>query len=95
MSDERTKEEVYDAEINPLMAQIIEICKQRQIPMLASFSLDREEGLKCTTALLDEQWEVPEELFEACKVIYTGGRPLMKLTTKNDKGETTAIEVIA
>ena len=60
MPNERTKEEVYDAEISPLMVQIIQLCKDHDIPMAAQFQLDdvrpvpddAEEGpLVCTTAL--------------------------------------------
>lgn len=55
------KEAVYDAEIYPLMSQIISICQREQMPMVASFHLrdaaeddDGEEDsgdLLCTSAL--------------------------------------------
>ena len=35
-----TKEEIYDEQINPLMAQIINICKVNKIAMIADFALD-------------------------------------------------------
>lgn len=35
-------ESVYDEQIQPLMAEIIEICKQHEIPMLATFQLNNE-----------------------------------------------------
>lgn len=35
---EYDKEEIYDAQIAPLMEQIIAICSEHQIPMLASFA---------------------------------------------------------
>lgn len=40
------KEAVYDAEISPLMAQIVAICKAHKINMAATFALDPadEEG---------------------------------------------------
>jgi hypothetical protein len=52
-----TKEEVYDAEIAPLMSRIIAVCVRHRIAMLADFALgdDPPHGeLKCTTALLSE-----------------------------------------
>ena len=39
-----TKEEVYDSQISPLMAQIISICKEHKIAMLADFTLDEDLG---------------------------------------------------
>lgn len=46
-------EEVYDNEIAPLMAKIIEIAKRENIPMLVSFGMKMEDGTAgcCTTAL--------------------------------------------
>lgn len=52
------REAIYDATISPLMSQIIALCKQHDIPMVASFDLDDDRddrdrmGLKCTTAIL-------------------------------------------
>ena len=38
MSDEtKTKEEIYDEQINPLMAQILTICKEHKIPFACAF----------------------------------------------------------
>lgn len=51
------REAVYDEHINPLMAQIINICKANGIPFVASFELetDEEEGpLLCSSALVPE-----------------------------------------
>lgn len=50
----RTKEQVYDEEISPLMARIIEIAKEHKIAMLASFHVpsDYNEDLQCSTVLL-------------------------------------------
>lgn len=50
------KEAVYDAEISPLMAQIIAICQRAGISMLASFAIPTADNpdLQCTTLLPDE-----------------------------------------
>jgi hypothetical protein len=51
------RETVYDAEIFPLMARVIEIAKRAGIPMVAQFQLDDHkpgDPIYCTTALTDE-----------------------------------------
>lgn len=50
------KEQVYDQQIAPLMTQIIDICQQRGISMVATFALPipGNDDLACTTALQDE-----------------------------------------
>lgn len=45
-------EAVYDLEISPLMAQIIQICKRVGMPVLASFQYAPEDF--CTTAVLPQ-----------------------------------------
>lgn len=60
--DEWDLEAVYDEQINPLMAQIIAICKANKMPMVATFAYanaeetaDHEEKhYFCTTVL---QWD--------------------------------------
>ena len=60
-------EKVYDEEIFPLMAKIIEVCKRAQMPMLASFcyakgqQADDPDGVDyCTTAIRRDGWTTPE-----------------------------------
>jgi hypothetical protein len=46
------KEQIYDEQINPLMAQIIKICDENNIPLVFSAQLttDEEDGaMFCTT----------------------------------------------
>ena len=87
------KEQVYDAQINPLMTQIIAICREHKIAMLCSFSLDLEEGLKCTTALLHDDFEPPDELREATNLVYKPKMPPLLVTVEHKDGskEITAI----
>lgn len=55
-------EAIYDEQIFPLMAQIIEICDKHKIPMVASFQLtpesedpdDERSAMLCTTTLPQE-----------------------------------------
>lgn len=49
-----TKEDVYDEQIAPLMAQIIAICKEHRIPLVAQFNYaatDEDGPSFCTTII--------------------------------------------
>ena len=63
-----TKEEFYDKNIDPLMAQIIGLCKEAEIPLFAAFTLDWREDdqgfVRCTTAILHEEWGIPDGMLE-------------------------------
>ena len=73
-------EAVYDEKIYPLMAQIIAICKEHNMPMLATFQYaakDVETGdgefLLCTTALLERvERPVSEALYAANSTVLNG-----------------------
>ncbi|MDM4471345.1 hypothetical protein [Klebsiella michiganensis] len=47
-------ESVYDEKISPLMRQIIDICKEHNMPMVASFAYENSEenGIGCCTTTL-------------------------------------------
>lgn len=51
-----SRESIYDTQINPLMAQIIALCKEHDIPIVASFQYDDRQtpGAAdfCTTVIL-------------------------------------------
>jgi hypothetical protein len=85
------KEPIYDAQIAPLMTEIIRVCKEHQIPMVASFQLnegdDCEEGsLFCTTAILPEGCD--EKLVEAKRVLHDSRVTFMALTiTSKQEGD--------
>lgn len=54
MSEFWDKEAIYDEKISPLMREIIAICKEHSIPLVAQFQYanDEEKGpLFCTTSL--------------------------------------------
>lgn len=68
MSDKHPKEEFYDEKIAPLMGQIIAMCKEAKINMVADFSLGPDPSnddtpMFCTTSLpnLDPADEVGVE----------------------------------
>jgi hypothetical protein len=70
MSDEKNFEEIYDEKISPLMKQVISICKEHKIPMIADFFLRNDEGGNFTafTALCEEDFDPPEYYLEAIKL---------------------------
>lgn len=76
MTEPRTElERVYDDQISPLMTQIIAICKEHKMPMLADFWIgfdeEVEEDLKCTTALLSDGFNPPENMLKALRILRT------------------------
>lgn len=66
------KESVYDEKIAPLMKQIISICKEEELPMVAQFYLkqqhpdaDEENGaMYCTTTIIPSRDKIYEEHHE-------------------------------
>lgn len=90
-------EQVYDNEINPLMAKIIEVCKRTKMPMICSFNYshgidpdthqpdlyDPERDSFCTTSLDDGNGWKPDEIIEATVIIRGGAstRPKMVAMT--------------
>lgn len=81
------KEQIYDAEINPLMAKIIEICKAHGIAMLATFATPTEEeaDLCCTTILGDENGVNPKRHLVAYSAI-SGEQQRMAVTEEKPDG---------
>lgn len=82
------KEEAYDEQINPLMAQIIKICNENGIPFVASFQLataeeDEEGEFFCTSCSLLEGCS--DKLVEAKQILYDKTPP-WTLTTILRKG---------
>ena len=50
------KEKIYDKEIYPLMSQIIEICKENDIQMFATYTLKEVDEIACTTYIESEEY---------------------------------------
>ena len=91
------KEQIYDTQINPLMAQIIEICKTNGIAMLATFALPTpgDADLLCTSRVPDESGKLPCPLAEASAVIYGNGRPAtLMVTTQRADGSKTITAIL-
>lgn len=67
-------EDVYDAQIAPLMAQIIAVCKEHNLPMVASFAYAclEERTSFCSTVLLDDEDRAPDKYLEVRRVLLKG-----------------------
>lgn len=81
------KEEIYDAEISPLMAQILAICKEHKIAMVASFDLPvpDDPDLVCTSALTTEEFEPRQALRDAVIVLCNPEMAYIAMTLTNKK----------
>lgn len=91
---ERTwdKEAVYDEQISPLMQQVIAICKEHGIPVVASFEYAND--LLCSTIVTDAN--TCDNLRRAGDAILAGSRatvPLM-ITTRDADGKVTNMTAI-
>ncbi len=86
-----SKESIYDERINPLMAQIIEICKEHKIAMLADFMLD--DDLKCTSALLADDFEPSESQIKAYDLLKPKRTFALAETTQTMPDGTTHISI--
>ncbi len=82
------KEAVYDSQISPLMTQIITICKEHKIPMLASFCLSPRneagdlDNYFCTTYLDGPDGWQPQELKRAIQDIRPSTVAFAVMVTK-------------
>lgn len=92
------REEIYDNQISPLMTQIIRICKEHDIPMVASFQYndDRPDGdaQLCTTVILNQQNEAAPALHQCARALRGGGHSVTMLTVRDADGNVKAMEAI-
>ena len=85
----KTKEEIYDEQISPLMKQILDICKQNGIAHVSSFCLDLDEGFLCTSALTTKDFNTPVKFKECVNILYDrNDRPPLMITTHKADGTT-------
>lgn len=75
------KEQVYDAQIAPLMAQIMATCREHGIAMLASFSIPTPENpdLMCTSMLPDGEGKPQPHFFAMGHYLHGSTGHLRKL----------------
>jgi hypothetical protein len=90
------KEQIYDDQISPLMAQIIAICQTNKIAFLSSFSIPTEDDpeLRCTSVMLEKEFEPPEEFLKAWREIRPASRSTMMLCTESGDGTTTLTAIV-
>jgi hypothetical protein len=98
------KEQVYDDKISPLMQQIIDICKEHGIAMMASYDIahdgDGPDGedcssLVCSTLLPDGDNNQNQVFAQANAHIRRRGRPApMMITTDHGDGSRTMTAVM-
>ncbi len=83
------KEQVYDEKLNPLMAQIIEVCQAHGIAMIASFAIPTEEDadLRCTSLLPDENGENSAMHMDVARILGAIQRQAMHLRTESADGK--------
>jgi hypothetical protein len=85
------KEQAYDELISPLMTEIVRICQENKISMLATFDIpiEEDEGLCCTTYLPDETGELSERIQKLAKIARPiNPAPFMLRTKQSDGTET-------
>ena len=63
-----SKEEIYDSQISPLMAQILKICREHKIAMIADFALDNVD-FHATCAELSPDFEPLDNQLDAWKLL--------------------------
>lgn len=98
------KEQVYDDQISPLMLQIIGICKDQGIAMMASFDIGHEgegpngedcSGLVCSSLLPDGDGEPNPVFMQANALIRRERRSApMMITTEHGDGSKTMTAII-
>ncbi|MBK5416400.1 hypothetical protein [Pseudomonas sp. TH31] len=86
-----TKEDIYDEQINPLMAKIISICKEHNIAFIFSAHIpnDEDPDLACTTHLPGDGGECYEPFVKAFHAIRTQAAPAIHTRIINGDGSAT------
>lgn len=82
-------EDIYDAQIAPLMDKIIGICKEHKLPMFATFlyANDAEEGeALCTTNLMFEERPIPAVLLDLAPSVYPAKTPALRMRVTRSDG---------
>lgn len=90
------KEQIYDEQIHPLMAQVVAICQQHGIAFVANFAVpnDEDESVQALTHLPDETGSFPASHIAAVRCIRPPQRSPLMLTTVRPDGGTTITAVL-
>ena len=91
-----TKEDIYDNEIAPLMAQVIEICLKYGIAMIANFACpnDTDADLQALSLVPDDNGKHPANHKEALYCIRPSSRPPLMMTTTRADGSKTMTAIL-
>ncbi len=93
-----SKEDIYDDQIFPLMAEICKICQENKIAMVCSFATpsDEDPDLFCSSRLPDENGQFPGHLADMSKAISRSlnGSPMTMLTTEHGDGTKTMTAIV-
>ena len=84
-------------EIEEHMKEIIRICKENKIAVVAQFAIpnDEDDGVLCTTTLTTKEYDPPAHMIEATAFLSNGGRPpTMNMTVESANGDQTHIAVL-
>ena len=90
-------EKLYDEQVSPLVAQILEICQKNELPMAISFQYksDGEEEFEfCNSAVLPETRPISEELEKIWRVLNERRAKPLTLKTIDAEGNITKITEI-
>lgn len=71
-------EAVYDEQINPLMEKIIAICKEHNLPFVATFQYTSEPDF-CSSAMLPKERFVSDQLEKIYAILQPPRTPVMML----------------
>lgn len=92
-------EDIYDAEIAPLMTSIIEICKKHKMPMFATFLYmndpdeSGDDGV-CTTNLMFSERPIPDKLLSLAPIINPVHRSMLRMRVTGQDGSIAETVVI-
>lgn len=69
----KNKEEIYDAEIKPLMSQIIKICIKNEIPLITEFHIPTDEspGLCVSSSIVEHMSNIPVHMLKIMLLQHT------------------------
>lgn len=87
-------EAVYDERISPLVGQIIEICQEYHIPLVATFELgvndENGETLNCST-VIELEHAIEPKMKVLSDTIYPPEKPLSMVTVRDGAGKITSM----
>ena len=87
-----SKEQVYDDQISPLMAQILKTCKENKIAMVFSFQLDDADDdngpMYCDSKILTDDCEPSDHMMKLGAMVGPRkANPLTMMTVRGGDGK--------